>query len=77
MHDTPAYNRVAERLNCVLLERTQAFLHSSALLKFIWGEAVKHTVWHPPKQQDPIQDALRQETEFSRIEGIGNEGLGL
>ena len=44
-HDTPTYNRVAERLNCILLERTWAFLHSSALPKFLWGEAVKHTVW--------------------------------
>ena len=44
-HDTPAYNGVAERLNCVLLECTHVFLHSSALPKFLWGEAVKHTVW--------------------------------
>ena len=45
MHDTPVYNGVAERLNRVLLECTQAFLHSSALPKFLWGEAVKHAVW--------------------------------
>ena len=44
-HDTPAYNGVAEWLNRVLLERTRAFLHSSALPKFLWGEAVKHVVW--------------------------------
>ena len=44
-HDTPTYNGVAERLNRVLLECTQAFLHSSTLPKFLWGEAVKHTVW--------------------------------
>jgi hypothetical protein len=31
---------------------------------------------HTPKQQDPIRDALRQETQFSRIEGMGNEGVG-
>ena len=61
-HDTPTYNRVAERLNHVLLECTWAFLHSSALPKFCWGEAVKYTIWveeqnknlHTPKQQDPI-----------------------
>ena len=45
MHDTPAYDGVAERLNCVLLECTHVFLHSSALPKFLWGEAVKHTIW--------------------------------
>ena len=44
-HDTPAYNGVAERLNRVLLEHTRAFLHSSALPKFLGGEAVKHAVW--------------------------------
>ena len=44
MDDTPAYNGVAEMLNHVLLECTQAFLHSSVLLKFLWGEAVKHTI---------------------------------
>ena len=45
MHDTPMYNGVVERLNCVLLELTQAFLHSSTLPKILWGEAVKHAVW--------------------------------
>ena len=45
MHDTPVYNGVAERLNCVLLECTQAFLHSSTLPKFLWGETVKYTIW--------------------------------
>ena len=45
MHNIPAYNRVAERLNCVLLERTQPFLHLSMLPKFLWGEAVKNAVW--------------------------------
>ena len=44
-NDTPTYNEVAERLNCVLLECTWAFPHSSALLKFLWGEAIKHTIW--------------------------------
>jgi hypothetical protein len=45
MHDTPTYNGVAKQLNRVLLEGTRAFLHSSTLPKFLWGEAVKHAVW--------------------------------
>ena len=45
MHNTIVYNRVAERLNHVLLERMWGFPHSSALPKFLWEEAVKHTVW--------------------------------
>ena len=44
-HDTPEYNGVSERLNRTLLERTRAFLHSSGLPKFLWGEAIHHAVW--------------------------------
>ena len=44
-HDTPADNRVAEWLNQVLLECTQAFLHSSMLPRFLWREAVKYAIW--------------------------------
>jgi hypothetical protein len=39
------YHGGAKRLNCVLLERTWAFLHSSTLPRFLWEEVVKHTVW--------------------------------
>ena len=45
VHDTPKYNRVSERLNRTLLEKVQAMLHASQLLKFLWGEAMKHTVY--------------------------------
>ena len=44
-HNTPEYNGVAEQLNCTLLEKTWAMLHSSGLLKNLWGEAIKHAVW--------------------------------
>ena len=44
-HDTSEYNGISQRLNRVLLERTRAFLHSSGLPKFLWGEAVKHAIW--------------------------------
>jgi hypothetical protein len=36
---------VSEQLNCTLLEKVHAILHSSGLLKFLWGEAVKHAIY--------------------------------
>ena len=45
IHDTPEHNGVAERLNHTLLEKVQAMLHSSGLLKFLWGEAINHAVY--------------------------------
>ena len=44
-HDTPDHNGIAKCLNWTLLERTRAILHTSELLKFLWGEAVNHVVW--------------------------------
>ena len=43
--NTPKYNGVSEWLNCTLLKKVQAMLHASQLLKFLWGEAVKHMVY--------------------------------
>jgi len=45
VHDTPQLNGVAERLNRTLVERIQAFTHSSGLPKFLWGEALRHATW--------------------------------
>lgn len=45
VHDTPQHNGVAERRNRTILERVRAFLHSSQLPKYLWGEAVNHAVW--------------------------------
>src|ERR1700723_2342239 len=45
VHDTPEYNGVSERLNRTPFEKVRAMLHASQLLKFLWGEAVKHTVY--------------------------------
>ena len=44
-HDTPHENGVAERLNCMLLDRVCAMLHVSRLPEGIWGEALQHAVW--------------------------------
>ncbi len=45
MHDTPQLNSMAERLNCMLMECIQAFMHTSGLPKFLWGEALRHATW--------------------------------
>ena len=45
VHDTPEHNRVAERLNCTLLEKVRAMLHDSGLPKFLWAEATAHKVY--------------------------------
>jgi transposase InsO family protein len=44
-HNTPQLNGVAERLNCTLLERIQAFAHTSGLPKMLWGEGLRHATW--------------------------------
>ena len=45
IHDSPEQNGVAKYLNQTLLEWTHAMLHSSSLLKYLWGQCIKHTVW--------------------------------
>jgi transposase InsO family protein len=44
-HDTPQHNGAAERLNRTLIKRVRAVLYASRLLKNLWGEAIKHTVY--------------------------------
>ena len=61
------YNGVAERLNCVLLEHTWAFLHSSTLPKFLWGEAVKHAVWL--KNRMATHALLNRKTPYKMLYG--------
>ncbi len=45
VHNTPQLNGVAKRLNHTLMERIQAFTHTSGLPKFLWGEALWHVMW--------------------------------
>lgn len=45
VHDTPEYNGVSERLNHTLIEKVRAMLHASGLPKFLWGEALMHSVY--------------------------------
>src|SRR6267154_6901179 len=35
VHDTPKHNGVSKRLNCTLLEKVRAMLHSSGLPKYL------------------------------------------
>ena len=43
VHDTPQLNGIAERLNCMLMEKVQALLHASRLPQTMWGEALRHS----------------------------------
>ncbi len=45
IHDMPEENGVSECLNRVVLEKTHAMFHASGLPKFLWAEAVHHTIW--------------------------------
>ena len=45
IHDTPEHNGVLERGNRTYLEIFRAMLHDSSLPKFLWAEAVSHTVY--------------------------------
>ena len=64
-HDTSEYNGISQRLNRVLLERTRAFLHSSGLPKFLWGEAVKHAIWL--KNRMPTRALPISKTPFNAL----------
>ena len=45
VHDTPEYNGVSECLNRTLIEKIHTMLHASSLPKFLWGEALMHSVY--------------------------------
>src|SRR6266852_1819297 len=44
-HDTLQLNGIAERLNRTLLERIHALMHTTALPKMLWDEALRHAAW--------------------------------
>lgn len=44
-HDSPASNGIAERPNRTHLNRARAMMFTSGLPPFLWGEAVRHSVW--------------------------------
>jgi hypothetical protein len=64
MHDTPQHNGIAEALNQRLMERVRAFLHHSGLPKFLWGEALQHTVWLKNRTSTCVLGAI---TPFERL----------
>ena len=45
VHNTPEHNSVSERLNRTIMDKVQAMLHDSGMPKFLWAEAVAHTVY--------------------------------
>ncbi len=79
VHDTPEENGVSERLNGVLLEKTQAMFHASSLPNFLWGEAVCHAVWLRnrssmcaiPEGKTPYEVFLGKKPDLSNVHEWG------
>ncbi len=79
IHDSPALNGVAERLNRTLVERIRAFTHSSGMPRFLWGEALKHATWLKNRMATraldnitPFQVLFGTPPDLSRLHGWGN-----
>jgi hypothetical protein len=66
-HDTPEYNGVSEQGNRRNLEHTRAMLHSSGLPKFLWGEAVLHSVWL--RNRTPTRALPAGKTPYEMLHG--------
>jgi hypothetical protein len=64
-HDMPQHNRVAESLNCCLVECVQALLHQSELPKSLWGEAIHLCIWL--KNQTSTQAIGKATTPFEQL----------
>ena len=45
IHDMPEHNSVSEWLNCMIMEKVWVMLLDSSMPKFLWKEAVTHTVY--------------------------------
>jgi hypothetical protein len=45
VHDTHEQVGVAERLNRTKVELARAMLFNAKLLRFLWAEAMSHTIW--------------------------------
>ena len=78
MHDTPAHNGVTEHNNCTIVERVNALLHASGLLKFLWGEAAHHVVWlmnHTSTKavdgRTPFETAFRKKPDLRNVREWG------
>src|SRR5436190_5239302 len=71
VHHTPEQNGIAERLNRTLLEHARAMLIAAGLPRFLWGEAVRHSVWL--KNRSPTR-ALNGTTPHEAM-GLGKPNL--
>lgn len=45
MHDMPQLNGIVEHLNCMLMEKVPALLHTSSLPQNLWGKVLCHSTW--------------------------------
>ena len=84
IHDTPAYNSVAEQQNCTIIEQIHALLHASNLPKFLWGEAACHVIWLMNRMMTKAVDnsmtpyeAIWKETGLTERMWMRWEGFGM
>lgn len=73
VHNTPEYNGVAERLNRTLLDKIRAMRHDSSLPKFLWGEALQHSVYLKNRTSTKaLDDITPHEVLFDEKPDISN-----
>ena len=79
VHDSPQQNGIAECLNCTLLKCVRTMVHSSGLLYFLWGEAIKHACWIKNStltvalsDQTPFQAATGSKPDLSKLREWGS-----
>jgi transposase InsO family protein len=73
-HDTPQLNGMAKWLNCTLLERIRAFMHTSGLPKTLWGKGLRHATW---LKNQTAMHALDGKTPFEALFGVPPDLSGL
>ena len=74
----PMKNGVAERQNQTILERVHVLLHSTGLLRTLWGEAAHHVVWlmnrtstKAVKGMTPYKAAFGKKPNLSKVREWG------
>jgi hypothetical protein len=75
VHNTPEHNGVAERLNCTLLEKVRAMLHTKDLPKNLWGMAVRHAVWLKNRTPTKVRDKVFVPYERWHCKKLNLKGL--
>ncbi|PIL34675.1 transcription factor [Ganoderma sinense ZZ0214-1] len=74
VHDTHEHAGVSERLNRTVMEKVRAMLIASGLPRFLWGEALLHTVW---LKNRTLTKALNGRTPYEALTGTPPDLSGI